>query len=60
MIIAKSRVVAELHGRGQHDRADWVDRALPEQIDTAQNASLLGLLSLDLADLADKADAEPQ
>jgi hypothetical protein len=55
MIISKSKVLTELRRRGQHDRADWVDKSLPEDIDTARNAGLFGLLSLDVADLTDDA-----
>ncbi|MEU7867819.1 hypothetical protein [Dactylosporangium sp. NPDC049140] len=61
MTVSKSRVLAELRRRAQHDRADWVNRALPEQIDTVRNAGLLSLLAIDVADLAaDKADADPR
>jgi hypothetical protein len=57
MTIEKSTVLAELRRRGQHDRADWVDRSLPEQIDTARNASLLDLLALDVASLVEETNA---
>ena len=56
MTVSKSSVLAVLRSRGQHDRADWVDRVLPEHIDTARNASLLDLLALDVADLTDLTD----
>jgi hypothetical protein len=46
--------------RGQHDRAGWVDRVLPEHVDTARNASLLDLLALDVADLTDEPTSEPR
>jgi len=43
-----------LRRRGQHTRADWVDRELPERVDTVRNAGLLAMLDLDPADLADE------
>ncbi|MEV0568498.1 hypothetical protein [Dactylosporangium sp. NPDC050588] len=60
MIIAKSNVLAALRSRGQHDRAAWVDRSLPEDIDTARNAGLLDLLALDVASMTGKAHAAPR
>jgi hypothetical protein len=60
MTVAKSKVLAVLRGRGQHDRANWVDRVLPEQIDTARNASLLDLLALDVIDLTDEVTGAPR
>lgn len=53
MIISKAAVLAVLRQRGQHRRADFVDRELPEQIDTTQHGGLLATLNLDLAELAD-------
>ncbi|WP_169789713.1 hypothetical protein [Actinoplanes subtropicus] len=55
MIISKAVVVAVLRQRGQHVRADFVDRELPERIDSAQHGGLLATLRLDLAELADAA-----
>lgn len=52
MIVEKSKVLAILRGRGQSDRADWVDRTMPDEIDTAKNSGLLNLLKLDVTDLA--------
>jgi hypothetical protein len=49
MHIEKSRIVATLRSRGMHERADWVDRALPALIDTDTNASLLETLDIDPA-----------
>jgi hypothetical protein len=59
MTVAKSKVLAALRSRGLDDRANWVDRVLPEQIDTARNASLLGLLALDVIDLTDESTSAP-
>jgi hypothetical protein len=36
-----------LRSRGLHDRADWVDRALPPVVDTHRNGSLLRMLHID-------------
>jgi hypothetical protein len=57
MMIDKSRILDALRRRGQHTRADWVDRTLPDQVDTARNAGLLATLELDAADLS--AEASP-
>jgi hypothetical protein len=54
MEIDKSRIVEALRSRGLHDRADWVDRELPDSVDSNKNASLLVTLDLNLADLVDK------
>ena len=59
MTVAKSKILAILRSRGQNDRADWVDRTMPDEIDTAKNSGLLNLLKLDAADLADEADRTP-
>jgi hypothetical protein len=53
MIISKEAVLAVLRERGQNGRADFVDRELPDQIDTAQHGGLLATLHLDLDALAD-------
>jgi hypothetical protein len=59
MTIPKSKVLAVLRARGQHDRADWVDRTLPDRIDTARNAGLLSMLSINADDLADEDSYAP-
>ncbi|MGK5682234.1 hypothetical protein [Actinoplanes sp. URMC 104] len=53
MTIAKAAVVAVLHERGQHARADFVDRNLPDRIDPARHGGLLATLRLNASDLAD-------
>jgi hypothetical protein len=35
-------------------RADWVDRALPDRVDTARNVGLLATLGIDAAHLVDE------
>ena len=43
----KTTVVAALRGRHLDDRADWVDRTLPDRIDTGRNSALLNMLGID-------------
>jgi hypothetical protein len=57
MIIAKNLVLAVLRERGQHVRADWVDRELPDRIDSFRHGGLLSTLQVDLTELAELADA---
>jgi len=45
--IDKAKILAVLRDRGLHDRADWVDRQLPDEIDPRENASILRMLRLD-------------
>ncbi|MBE1492730.1 hypothetical protein [Plantactinospora soyae] len=54
MEIDKLKIVEWLHGRGQHARADWVAKTLPDRVDTVRNSGLLATLGLDPADLADQ------
>jgi len=51
MTISKAVVIAVLRERGQHDRADFVDRELPENIDPARHGGLLATLHIDPAEL---------
>ena len=53
MGIARHRIVAALRERGQHARADWVERELPERVNPDEHTGLLATLRLDPADLAD-------
>jgi hypothetical protein len=52
MTISKAAVIAVLRERGQHARADFVDRELPERIEASQHGGLLATLHLDPAELA--------
>ncbi len=45
--LVKARIVEELRARGMTERAEFVDRQLPDEIDTVKNASLLRMLKLD-------------
>ncbi|RLK25473.1 hypothetical protein DER29_3480 [Micromonospora sp. M71_S20] len=51
MTISRNTIVAALRRRGQHTRADWVERELPAQVDTSRHAGLLATLRLDLTEL---------
>lgn len=53
MRIAKHRIVEALRERGQQARADWVERELPERVDSDKHVGLLATLRLDPADLAE-------
>lgn len=57
MTISKTTVVAVLRKRGQHSRADFVDRNLPDRIDPDQHSGLLSTLNLDPAQLTDPGPA---
>jgi hypothetical protein len=54
MQIAKSKIVALLRRRGQDTRADWVERELPEVVDTTRHGGLLATLGIDPARLDDE------
>jgi hypothetical protein len=43
----KAKVIAQLRSRQLHARANWVDRELPELIDTYKNSALLKMLGID-------------
>ena len=51
MIIPKSVIIAKLRERGQQVRADWVDRELPDNVDTLRYGGLLATLNIDLKEL---------
>lgn len=53
MTVARHTIVTALRRRGQHTRADWVERELPEQVDTTRHAGLLATLRLDPAELGE-------
>lgn len=46
-MVRKSLIVAVLLNRGLTERADWVDRTMPEDIDVHRNASLFDMLGID-------------
>jgi hypothetical protein len=45
--VDKAEIVATLRSRGLEDRADWVDRELPDIVDTYKNGALLRMLDID-------------
>ncbi len=49
MHIDKAAILSELRSRGLHARADWVDRELPDLVDTGKNSALLQMLGVDPA-----------
>ncbi|GIE28520.1 hypothetical protein Ait01nite_015650 [Actinoplanes italicus] len=53
MTIAKAAVLAALRERGQHGRAEFVDRELPDCIDLKRHGGLLAMLRLDPAELSE-------
>jgi hypothetical protein len=59
MIIQKSAIIAKLRERGQNARADWVDRELPEDVDTLRHGGLLATLNLDLKELQSPPSSAP-
>jgi hypothetical protein len=58
MKIDKSKILEALRERGQDSRADWVDRELPDRIDTAVHGGILATLHLNPAEFADARDDE--
>jgi len=58
--VDKAEIVAILRSRGLHARADWVDRELPDLVDTSRNAALLGTLDIDRAALTPSSPAPHQ
>ncbi|WP_229075065.1 hypothetical protein [Actinoplanes sp. DH11] len=53
MTISKTVVIAVLRERGQHMRAEFVDRELPENIDPQRHGGLLAMLNLEPSDLTE-------
>lgn len=49
MYIEKAEIIRVLRSRGLHERAHWVDRDLPELVDTYKNRALLDMLGVDPA-----------
>jgi hypothetical protein len=47
MYIEKTKIIATLRARGLQDRADWVDRTLPQLVDINKNNTLLQMLDID-------------
>ena len=47
MIVPKNVIITKLRERGQHQRADFVDRQLPDDVDLAKHGGRLATLHLD-------------
>jgi hypothetical protein len=52
MLVDKQKVIDILRSRGEDQRADWVDRDLPDRFDPSQHSGLLSTLRIDVAALA--------
>jgi len=51
MYIEKAQIISALRSRGLDDRAAWVERELPDLVETGKNAALLKMLGVDPADI---------
>lgn len=60
MQIDKAEIIALLRARGLDDRADWVDKQLPDVVDTYHNGALLQMLNIDPNTLSPVEIAPPQ
>lgn len=60
MYIEKAEIIRVLRSRELHDRADWVDKDLPELVDTQKNRALLEMLGVDPAAITPVDVASPQ
>lgn len=45
--LVKAKIVEELRARGMSERADFVERQFPDEIDLRTNGSLVRMLKLD-------------
>lgn len=52
MLIARTTITDMLRARGQDERAGWVERDLPDVVDTERHRGLLDLLRIDLDGIA--------
>jgi hypothetical protein len=52
MHVHKAEMLTTLRSRGLHATADWVDRNLPDHVDTSKNSSLLRTLDIDPAEMS--------
>jgi hypothetical protein len=51
MIVDKQIILKILRERGQDVRADWVNKELPDEVDTYVHAGILATLRVDPAEL---------
>ena len=59
VFVSKTEVIALLRARQLADRADWVDRQLPDLIDVGKNSGLLTMLNIDPRELSPVEGVEP-
>jgi hypothetical protein len=59
VLINKQGIIDILRSRGQDERADWVDRELPDQCDTDRHMGLLQTLRIDPAELTAAREPTP-
>ncbi|GAA0486086.1 hypothetical protein Ade02nite_09780 [Paractinoplanes deccanensis] len=60
MIVPRQAVVDELRRRGQDVRADFVERQLPEQVDSTRHGGLLATLHINLDELTESPERRPE
>jgi hypothetical protein len=60
MNIDRAEIVAILRSRGMQARADWVERELPQIVDTYSNGALLQMLGIDPTTMSPVDVAAPQ
>jgi hypothetical protein len=60
MLLEKNRILEALRERGLEDRAAFVDKELPDQVDTKKHGGLLSMLGLNPAELTDEPSTEAQ
>jgi hypothetical protein len=51
--VDKDKILQILRDRGQHARAQWVDRQLPQRVDLEKNTGLLATLHISPSELTD-------
>ena len=59
MLVDKETVADALRDRGDHDRAQQAECALPRHVDTERDAGLLQQLDVDVAALRKEREADP-
>lgn len=59
MLTRKRKLVDILRARGQQDRADWVERDLPDEFDTDRHRGLMDMLRVTEGDLVGIVDVAP-
>jgi hypothetical protein len=60
VLIDKAEIMALLLSRGSEERAAWVDRELPELVDTEIHSALLDLLHVDVSTMSDATEQQSE